>query len=61
MMEHGRTDRHKKGRAVAPARRETIPRNRPAQAMFCFMFHFDQIVPDPTDGKAPQTERIRSN
>jgi hypothetical protein len=52
MMEHDKPDRTKKGRAVAPTGRKTIPRNRPPDPMYCFMFHFDLIVRDLPDGKA---------
>jgi hypothetical protein len=61
MMEHGRRDRAQEGRAVAPTRRKTIPRNGPEDAIYCFMFHFAQIVPDLTDGKVQEISRISSN
>jgi hypothetical protein len=53
-MEHGKRDRVKEARAVAETRRETISRNRPPKAIYCFMFHFDLIVPDLPDGKGPE-------
>jgi hypothetical protein len=28
--------------------------------MYCFMFHFDLIVPDPADRKVPQIRLIKS-
>ena len=52
MMEHRNRDRAQEGRAVAEQPRKTIPRNRRADAMYCFMFHFDLIVPEPSDRKA---------
>jgi hypothetical protein len=61
MVEHGKRDRAKKGRAVVGTRRNAIPRNRPVGAMYCFMFHFDRIVPDLTDRKTQEISRISLN
>jgi len=52
MMEHGNRDRAQESRAVATTRRNVIPQKRPAKAMYCFVFHFDLIVPDLPDRKA---------
>ena len=61
MMEHGNRDRAREGRAVAKQPRKTIPPNHPAEPMYCFMFHFDRIVPDLTDRKAPEISRFTLN
>jgi len=59
MMEHGRPDRAQGGRAVAASQRKPLPRNRPAAAMYCFMFQSDLIVPDLPAIKAQEIKQIK--